>query len=259
MPCCGSMACPSIGRAGRFRAAGRWSRLSSLDFDLLAALAGAPGRVFSRPNCSNGCGGTTSTATSGWSTCTSGALRSRLGDPVTDPHLIATVRGVGTSSSVAPDDDANAGAVVVVLRPGCHRRGRCRVPDGVAARSRPVRSPGRHDGREGHGTGAGSSTGLHDAFAPPSRPPWRSGSRQRGGSGGCRLVRHRPADAPVARGSVGYPADRGREYQVSVPVPTEPELAALANDVNTLGSALADTEARRTRLLGDVAPNCALR
>ncbi|WP_395727304.1 sensor histidine kinase [Nakamurella sp.] len=43
------------------------------------------------------------------------------------------------------------------------------------------------------------------------------------------------------------------EYQVSVPVPAEPELAALATDVNTLGSALADTEARRTRLLGDVA------
>jgi histidine kinase len=43
------------------------------------------------------------------------------------------------------------------------------------------------------------------------------------------------------------------EYQVSVPVPTEPELAALATDVNTLGSTLADSEARRTRLLGDVA------
>ncbi|ACV78922.1 histidine kinase [Nakamurella multipartita DSM 44233] len=43
------------------------------------------------------------------------------------------------------------------------------------------------------------------------------------------------------------------DYRVSVPVPREPELAALATDVNTLGSALADTEARRTRLLGDVA------
>ena len=36
-------------------------------------------------------------------------------------------------------------------------------------------------------------------------------------------------------------------------MPSEPELAALATDVNTLASALADTETRRTRLLGDVA------
>jgi len=42
-------------------------------------------------------------------------------------------------------------------------------------------------------------------------------------------------------------------YEVSVPLPSEPELAALATDVNTLASALADTETRRTRLLGDVA------
>lgn len=43
------------------------------------------------------------------------------------------------------------------------------------------------------------------------------------------------------------------DYQVSVPVPVEPELAALAADVNTLGAALAASETRRTRLLGDVA------
>ncbi len=42
-------------------------------------------------------------------------------------------------------------------------------------------------------------------------------------------------------------------YDVSVPLPSEPELAALATDVNTLATALADTETRRTRLLGDVA------
>lgn len=43
------------------------------------------------------------------------------------------------------------------------------------------------------------------------------------------------------------------DYRVGVPVPAEPELAALAADVNTLGAALAATETRRTRLLGDVA------
>jgi histidine kinase len=42
-------------------------------------------------------------------------------------------------------------------------------------------------------------------------------------------------------------------YGSRVPVPAEPELAALAADVNSLAVALADTEARRTRLLGDVA------
>ena len=43
------------------------------------------------------------------------------------------------------------------------------------------------------------------------------------------------------------------DYQASVPLPREPELAALAADVNTLAGTLADTETRRTRLLGDVA------
>jgi signal transduction histidine kinase len=42
-------------------------------------------------------------------------------------------------------------------------------------------------------------------------------------------------------------------YQASVPVPKVPELAALAGDVNTLAAELASTEARRTRLLGEVA------
>ena len=36
-------------------------------------------------------------------------------------------------------------------------------------------------------------------------------------------------------------------------LPREPELAALAADVNTLAEGLGRTEARRTRLLGDVA------
>lgn len=45
----------------------------------------------------------------------------------------------------------------------------------------------------------------------------------------------------------------GGRYEVSVPLPSEPELAALAVDVNTLAATLANTETRRTRLLGDVA------
>lgn len=42
-------------------------------------------------------------------------------------------------------------------------------------------------------------------------------------------------------------------YAVPVPVPHERELAELATDVNTLGRALAETETRRVRLLGEVA------
>jgi histidine kinase len=38
-----------------------------------------------------------------------------------------------------------------------------------------------------------------------------------------------------------------------VPLPTEPELAELATDVNLLARALAETETRRTQLLGEVA------
>jgi histidine kinase len=45
---------------------------------------------------------------------------------------------------------------------------------------------------------------------------------------------------------------RGR-YAVPVPVPPEVELADLVTDVNTLGQALAETESRRVRLIGDVA------
>ncbi|MDV3221466.1 HAMP domain-containing sensor histidine kinase [Intrasporangium sp.] len=44
---------------------------------------------------------------------------------------------------------------------------------------------------------------------------------------------------------------RGR-YDVPVPRPRETELAELVDDVNTLGRGLADTEARRVRLLGEV-------
>lgn len=115
------------------------------------------------------------------------------------------------------------------------------------------RQVGMMDGR-GMGSGAGSSTGLHDAFRSALTTALAVGLTASVGAAVAvawfvtgRLMRPlhavRAATRQIAAG----------EYQVSVPVPTEPELAALANDVNTLGSALADTEARRTRLLGDVA------
>jgi histidine kinase len=42
------------------------------------------------------------------------------------------------------------------------------------------------------------------------------------------------------------------DFAVTVPVPSEPDLAALAVDVNGLGDALATTERRRSQLLGEV-------
>jgi signal transduction histidine kinase len=62
-----------------------------------------------------------------------------------------------------------------------------------------------------------------------------------------RLVR------PLARLSETTRQIAAGRYDVHVDRPHEAELAALADDVNTLGAALADTEARRTRLLGEVA------
>ena len=53
----------------------------------------------------------------------------------------------------------------------------------------------------------------------------------------------RTATRQIARG----------DYAHRVPVPDEPDLAALAEDVNALGTALEQTEARRVRLLGDIA------
>ena len=64
---------------------------------------------------------------------------------------------------------------------------------------------------------------------------------------GRRLLRPvedvRTATRQIARG----------DYAHRVPVPDEPDLAALAEDVNALGTALEQTEARRVRLLGDIA------
>lgn len=64
---------------------------------------------------------------------------------------------------------------------------------------------------------------------------------------GRRLLRPvedvRTATRQIARG----------DYAHRVPVPVEAELAGLAEDVNALGAALGETEARRVRLLGDIA------
>jgi DNA-binding response OmpR family regulator len=69
--------------------------LSSLEFDLLAALARAPGRVFSRAQLLQQVWGYDFYGDERVVDVHIRSLRQRLGDDATDPHLIATVRGVG--------------------------------------------------------------------------------------------------------------------------------------------------------------------
>ncbi len=69
--------------------------LSSLEFDLLAALAGAPGRVFSRAQLLERVWGYDFYGDERVVDVHIRSLRSRLGDPAADPRLIATVRGAG--------------------------------------------------------------------------------------------------------------------------------------------------------------------
>ena len=69
--------------------------LSALEFDLLAALADAPGRVFSRRQLLEGVWGYDFYGDERVVDVHIRGLRARLGDDAASPRLIATVRGVG--------------------------------------------------------------------------------------------------------------------------------------------------------------------
>ena len=106
----------------------------------------------------------------------------------------------------------------------------------------------------GMGMGAATQAGVHDAFQSALNTALVVGVLASVAAAVVvawfvtrRLLR--PLDA-VRTATRQIAAGR---YEVSVPLPSEPELAALATDVNTLAHALADTETRRTRLLGEVA------
>ena len=86
----------AVDPAGReVEANGAAVALSSLEFDLLAALARAPGRVFSRAQLLQQVWGYDFYGDERVVDVHIRSLRQRLGDDATDPHLIATVRGVG--------------------------------------------------------------------------------------------------------------------------------------------------------------------
>ena len=106
----------------------------------------------------------------------------------------------------------------------------------------------------GAGMGAGTQAAVHDAFQSALNTALIVGVLA---SVGAAVV-----IAWLVTGRLLHPLDAVRaattqiaagRYEVSVPLPSEPELAALATDVNTLAHTLSDTETRRTRLLGEVA------
>jgi signal transduction histidine kinase len=107
---------------------------------------------------------------------------------------------------------------------------------------------------QGMGMGAATQAGVHEAFQSALNTALIIGVLASVAAAVIvawlvtgRLLR--PLDA-VRTATTQIAAGR---YEVSVPLPSEPELAALATDVNTLAHTLADTETRRTRLLGEVA------
>ena len=81
---------------------GRPVSLSTLEFDLLAALAAAPGRVFSRRQLLERVWGYDFFGDERVVDVHVGGLRRVLGDDAADPRLVGTVRGVGYKFLAAP-------------------------------------------------------------------------------------------------------------------------------------------------------------
>ena len=81
--------------AREVRAGGTPVTLSALEFDVLAALTGAPGRVFSRRQLLERVWGYDFFGDERVVDVHIRGLRARLGDDAANPRLIATVRGVG--------------------------------------------------------------------------------------------------------------------------------------------------------------------
>jgi DNA-binding response OmpR family regulator len=81
--------------AREVRVDGAEVNLSALEFDVLAALADAPGRVFSRRQLLEGVWGYDFYGDERVVDVHIRGLRARLGDDAASPRLIATVRGVG--------------------------------------------------------------------------------------------------------------------------------------------------------------------
>ena len=77
--------------------------LTALEFDLLAALASAPGRVFTREQLLQRVWGWDYFGVERVVDVHIGNLRKALGDDAADPAIIATVRGVGYKFAASPE------------------------------------------------------------------------------------------------------------------------------------------------------------
>jgi DNA-binding response OmpR family regulator len=89
--------------AGRqVRTDGRNLDLSALEFDLLAALASAPGRVFTRAQLLERVWGWDYFGAERVVDVHIGNLRKTLGDDASDPRFVGTVRGVGYKFVATP-------------------------------------------------------------------------------------------------------------------------------------------------------------
>jgi signal transduction histidine kinase len=123
-------------------------------------------------------------------------------------------------------------------------------------------APRLFDARVGMMNGAGPGMRMGSATAAGVRSAFLSALNTALIVGVLASIAAAAAAAAAVTGRLLRPLDAVRaatrqiaagRYEGKVPLPSEPELAALAGDVNTLAQALSDTETRRTRLLGEVA------
>ena len=118
---------------------------------------------------------------------------------------------------------------------------RCRDAAAGAWRAAPgrcdVTSPRPKDSLSARSTSRWPSASSSPSWPLPSWPHWPPGRVMQP------LDAVRDADRKMAEGT----------YGVEVPVPAVTELGALAEDVNRLGAALAETEQRRAALVSDLA------
>ncbi|MGZ4587377.1 MAG: sensor histidine kinase [Mycobacteriaceae bacterium] len=123
-------------------------------------------------------------------------------------------------------------------------------------------APRLFDARVGMMNGAGPGMRMGSATAVGVRSAFLSALNTALIVGVLASIAAAAAAAAAVTGRLLRPLDAVRaatrqiaagRYEGKVPLPSEPELAALAGDVNTLAQALSDTETRRTRLLGEVA------